>query len=193
MESTRAVFTGADRDRLRRFISAHEQRLSREQEALARLRARVESAHVVDAQDVPPERVTLHSQIRLQDYERRRDVITTLTLPTDVQVEMDAPLLRTYPTASLLGAREGDDTVLPALEGYRHGRIDKVLFQPEGAGRRARKKAQHQGVQSSNTKPRATKHEEHAHARAHPRDIPLDRPPAHRGSEHANVNGGLAG
>jgi regulator of nucleoside diphosphate kinase len=130
MKFTTAVLSRADRDRLRRFILAHEQRMTRERDALALLSARVEGAHIVDSQEVPPERVTMHSQLRLHDYESGRDVVTTVTLPLDVQIEADAPLLRAYPTAALLGAREGDEAALAASDGQRRGRIDKVLFQP---------------------------------------------------------------
>jgi regulator of nucleoside diphosphate kinase len=144
------VLSRADCDRLRRFISAHERRLTREQDALALLNARVDDARIVESQDVPAGHVTLHSQIRLHDSESGRAVITTVTLPLDAQVEADAPLLRTYPTAALLGAREGDETALHA-SGRRRGRIEKVLFQPTGAARRARKNAQHGERQSPNT------------------------------------------
>jgi hypothetical protein len=87
-------------------------------------------------------------------------VITTVTLPLDVQVETDAPLLRTYPTALLIGACEGDEAVLSASPGQRRGRIDKVLFQPESAARRARKAARHGRLPLPNTNPRIHKSEE---------------------------------
>jgi regulator of nucleoside diphosphate kinase len=138
MQFTRAVLSRTDRDRLRRFISAHERRLTRERDALALLSARLERAEIVGPHEVPPEAVTMHSQIRMQQNENGRAVINTVTLPLDAQVEAEAPLLRVLPAAALLGAREGDEMAVPSSGGRRHARIEKVLFQPEGAARRAR-------------------------------------------------------
>jgi regulator of nucleoside diphosphate kinase len=142
VKSTRAILSRADRDRLRRFISAHELRLTRERDALTLLNARVNDAQIVDSHDVPSDRVTMHSQVRLHDYQSGRSVITTVTLPLDAQIEADAPLQRAYAMARLLGGRVGDETALPRSEGQRRARIDEVLFQPEGTARRARERAQ---------------------------------------------------
>ena len=131
-----------DRDRVRRFISLHEARLAREEEALALLSARLERGQLIDAVDLPSDVVTLHSQVRMRDADSGRLYVTTVTLPMEGKSTRAASLLRAYPRVALLGARVGDDIVWRSAGRLRRARIEQILFQPESSARRASSKPQ---------------------------------------------------
>jgi hypothetical protein len=70
-----------DRDRVRRFISLHEARLAREEEALALLSARLERGRLVESVDFPDDVVTLDSQVRMRDADSGRLYVIAARLP----------------------------------------------------------------------------------------------------------------
>ena len=120
-----------DRDRVRRFISLHEARLAREEEALALLSAKLERGQLIEAADCPADVVTMHSQVRMRDADSGRVYVTTVTLPQEGKAAGGASLLRTYPRIALLGARVGDDIVWRSGGRLRRARIEQVLAPPE--------------------------------------------------------------
>jgi regulator of nucleoside diphosphate kinase len=126
-----------DRDRVRRFISLHEARLAREEEALALLSARLERSYLIEAFEFPPDVVTLDSQVRMRDEDSGRLYVTTIALSRDAKRCSGASLLRGYPRLALLGARVGDDIVWRSAGRLRRARIEQILFQPESSARRA--------------------------------------------------------
>ena len=145
MPSTTLQFTAEDQDRLRRFISVHEARLAREAEALALLTARVESGRIVDADEVPPDLVTMNSQVRLQDADSGRFYVTTVVLPPERRSD-GGSLSLAYPSAALLGARVGDQIVWRSAGRLYCVRIEALLFQPDSQVPRMRDQAEHATV-----------------------------------------------
>jgi len=127
------VLNREDRDLVRRFISLHEARLAREEEALALLSAKLERGHLMDAVDFPPDVVTLNSQVRMRDADSGRLYVTTVSLSRDAKSCSGASLLRGYPKLALLGARVGDDIVWRSAGRLRRARIEQILFQPESS------------------------------------------------------------
>jgi len=135
VQSRASVLSRADRDRLLQFITLHEAQIADEREALARLSARVESMHVVDADKVPHDMVTMYSQVRLCDLDTERSFIITAALP---EVKPTALLARAYPMGALLGSRVGDEIVWRSADRQHRVRVEEVLFQPESSARRSR-------------------------------------------------------
>lgn len=124
-----------DRDRIRRFISLHEARLAREEEALALLSAKLDRGHLIEAEDFPSDVVTLNSQVRLRDAETGRLHVMTVTLPPEGSSRGGVSFLRTYPRIALLGARVGDDVVWRSAGRLRRARVEQLLYQPESQAR----------------------------------------------------------
>jgi hypothetical protein len=125
------VLTHSDRDRLRKFIDAHERRLAREQEWLASLSARVDSANVVEQTDIERDCVTLYSQIRLRDIENGRSCIVSVAVP--IESHSERSFSGAYPNASLVGARVGEIVLSPCSAGQ--ARVEEVLFRPQDSAR----------------------------------------------------------
>lgn len=127
-----------DRDLVRRFISLHEARLAREEEALALLSANLDRGRLVEAREFPSDVVTLHSRVRMRDADSGRVYVTTVSLPPQEKAGRGDYWLKTYPKLALLGSRVGDDIVWRSAGHLRRARIEQVLFQPESSARRAR-------------------------------------------------------
>ena len=125
MQATTQVVSRADHDRLRRLIQLNEARLAREAEAFAALEESMETARIVEPDEVPADVVTLHSQVRLRETDSGRVFLIVVALPGDGRD--DGSFWLTYATAALLGAREGDDLVWRGAEGLRRARIEQVL------------------------------------------------------------------
>ncbi|HET9862984.1 MAG TPA: hypothetical protein VFP37_06045 [Steroidobacteraceae bacterium] len=136
MPSVRFLIRG-DRDRVRRFISLHEARLAREEEALALLSARLERGHLVEPDDCPADVVRMHSQVRMRDADSGRFYVTTVALPAEDEAPSGQSLLRAYPRIALLGARVGDHLVWRAGGHLRRARIEQILTRPQSSVERA--------------------------------------------------------
>jgi regulator of nucleoside diphosphate kinase len=121
----------------------HEARLAREAEALALLTERVESGQIVDEADVPPDLVTMYSQVRLQDSDSGRFYVTTVALPPHREPNNHELLSRAYPAAALLGARVGGEIVWRSGGDLHRARIAELLFQPNSPARHLPRSAQH--------------------------------------------------
>jgi regulator of nucleoside diphosphate kinase len=135
LPSTTLLFTSQDLDHLRRFISVHEARLLREARALALLSARVESGQIVDdGEAIPPDLVTMYSQVRLQDSDSGRFYVTTVALPPERQSCREA-LSPAYPSTALIGARVGDEIAWQSAGRLHRARVEKLLFQPSSPAR----------------------------------------------------------
>jgi regulator of nucleoside diphosphate kinase len=141
MQPTIRIFTGADQDRLRQFISAQQARLEHEAEALAQLRRRVEEGEVVGADEIPGEVVTIYSQIRVSDVANERSHVMTVALPSHSEFHGGSTLVRAHPALEVIGARVGDEVTWSSAHGRRRARIDEILFQPEASSRRSRRRA----------------------------------------------------
>jgi regulator of nucleoside diphosphate kinase len=124
-----------DRVRLCRFIGAWEERLTRDREQIAKLRARVRASVAVPAEEVPPTVVTMNTQVRVRDLDSGHAFVWTVSLPPDDEVAVTARSPFSWSGATLLGAREGDELQWKSRRGLRRVRIEAVLFQPEAQQR----------------------------------------------------------
>jgi regulator of nucleoside diphosphate kinase len=135
MSKRSAVLSFEDRARLLRFIQRCDERLALEEERIKALRQRFEDAVVVPQQEVPRSAVTMHSQLRLRDLVSGRSFIWTVALPPDAQVSASSALPSSWPSAALLGLRQGDEVHWQTRTGIQRLRIEEVVFQPEASQR----------------------------------------------------------
>jgi len=95
----------------------------------------LESAEIVEGARIPPNVVTMNSQITLLDEGTGESVTWTVVYPH--HADFAAGRLNVFSPAgiALLGARRGDTVrFTPPGGGAQTLRIDKVLYQPEAAG-----------------------------------------------------------
>lgn len=102
---------------------------------LSTLELELERAVVVKPQEVPPDVVTMNSQVETVDLDTEERRVLTLVFPAssnfdEGRVSVLAPL-----GTALLGCRTGSTVSWQTPRGLRRIRVERVVFQPEAAGR----------------------------------------------------------
>jgi len=140
MSKASALFGRAERERLRRYVSAWDNKLALDTQHIAAIRARLEGASIASTDPLPADVVTLDSQVCLSDLTSGRTFVWTVILPADEDVERSARSPLSWSGATLLGRREGDEFEWLTRTGGRRVRIESVMFQPKVTGGGARRK-----------------------------------------------------
>jgi regulator of nucleoside diphosphate kinase len=125
LRSERIVITRPDVERLRAILGAR-RGSPRDRGHLLDLREELEQARIVDAQEVPPDVVTLQSEVRVRDSDTGVSTAYTVVPPaqanlTSGHVSVLAPL-----GTALLGYREGDEIEWQMPGGVRRFQIESV-------------------------------------------------------------------
>ncbi len=99
--------------------------------AIERLAGELARAQLVESQDIPPEVVTMDSNISVRDLDSNEMLIFTLSWPDQSdafngRINVLAPL-----GMALLGCRIGQNIQWPVPCGMRRLRVEDIVFQPE--------------------------------------------------------------
>ena len=98
---------------------------------LSAVERELDRARIVESSAVPRDVVTLDSRVRLRDLRRNEQMIYTLVMPDQANVdEQRLSVLAPLGTA-ILGARAGAIIRWPVPAGVRTIRVERVLHQPE--------------------------------------------------------------
>ncbi len=111
-----------------RVFGSHEQH-----EYLVQLTNTLQSGKIVDPHVVPPDVVTMNSRFTLADEELGAMVTCTLVFPTDSDNNSKISVLSPL-GAMVLGARPGDQLIVPTDKTVRRFTLLELLYQPESAG-----------------------------------------------------------
>ena len=127
--------TSTDLGRLSALIEGYRLRGREDSNTLQRLEDELERAVVVDARDLPPDVVTLDSQVLLVDLDSGEELRFRVVLPSranadEGRISVLAPL-----GMAVLGYRVGEDIDWEVPAGRRRLRVERVTDQPEAAGR----------------------------------------------------------
>jgi regulator of nucleoside diphosphate kinase len=106
----------------------------RDRDHLAELDQELDQAEIVDAGDVSPDVVTMHSTVRVRDLDTGRSVVYTLAFPVDADIERKRISVLAPIGTALIGYRAGDRVEWRTPGGTRRLEVEEVLFQPEAAG-----------------------------------------------------------
>jgi regulator of nucleoside diphosphate kinase len=129
----RIFITEADYDKLKRLIAGR--RSTRlDAEHLDELEQELERAEVLDeGHPVPPDVITMNSQVRLLDLDSGEIRVYQLVFPSQARSENALSVLAPIGTA-ILGYRVGSVIEWRVPKGVRRLKVLEVLFQPEAAG-----------------------------------------------------------
>ncbi len=102
-------------------------------QAFVRLAGELARACLVTSADLPPDVVTMNSNVRVRDLDSQEVFSCTLSWPGEAdagngRVNVLAPL-----GMALLGCRVGEAVEWPVPGGLRRLRVEEILFQPENA------------------------------------------------------------
>ncbi len=91
-------------------------------------------ANVVDSRDIPPDVVTMNSQIRLKDVDTGEKMTLRLVFPQDADVNQDRISVLAPVGTAIIGFKVGDIAEWPVPSGIRRLQIMEIVYQPEAAG-----------------------------------------------------------
>ena len=129
-----AVVTETDRRRLKEMIRSLAAVAGPFRDQLRDLEDQVCGARVVPPGRVPPDVVTMDSQVRLVDVDTDRPQTLTLVYHGEAGMFGSRLSVLTPLGVRLLGSRVGDVIEWPVPCGVRRLRVERILFQPEAAG-----------------------------------------------------------
>ncbi len=130
------LITRRDMERLRGLIASLKGMSDideRDRPYLATLAAELDRATLIEANEMPPDVVTMNSRVRLRDG--RRTWIMSLVFPEDADPEEGCISVLAPLGAALLGCRVGQEVTFRVPGGAeRSCSILSVLYQPEAEG-----------------------------------------------------------
>lgn len=102
---------------------------------LSTLERETERAVVVKPEAVPATVVTMNSEVEILDLDTLERRCVTLVFPTMAGIEEGRVSVLAPLGTALLGSREGGSIEWPTPRGTRRLRIERIVYQPEAAGR----------------------------------------------------------
>lgn len=132
--SERAIFiTEEDFEKLEALLAGVARQGGRDRENVVRLAAELERAHVVPADTIPPDVVTMDSEVVLRNLDTAEEMVFTVVFPAKANVEQRRLSVLAPLGAAVLGYRAGDVIEWRVPGGARRLKVEQVLFQPEAA------------------------------------------------------------
>ena len=123
--------TRADMTRLRSLVTA----VKSTRDDLTSVRAELDQAQVMAAEDIPHDVITMNSQARLRDQATREVMTFTLVFPENASIEHNRISVLAPIGTAVLGQRQGDELEWEVPAGTVHLKVMKVLYQPEASMR----------------------------------------------------------
>ena len=127
--------TKTDRERLNNLIELARERDDRANlPYVGKLEDELEYAEVVASDDIPPDVVTMRSQIRLKDLDTDEEKIYSIVFPSEANFDEGKISILAPLATALLGYKLGNIVEVEAPSRLRRLLISEILYQPESAG-----------------------------------------------------------
>jgi regulator of nucleoside diphosphate kinase len=94
----------------------------------------LDRAIVVPSKEVPPDVITMNSQVRLRDLDTDEEMIYTLVFPEDGNISQGKVSVLAPIGTAMLGYQVGETFEWEVPAGNRKIKIEEILYQPEAAG-----------------------------------------------------------
>jgi regulator of nucleoside diphosphate kinase len=134
MEERIIYITEYDLKRLRELIEEAKRVDRRGNEYLESLDAELSSGMVVAPTEVPPDVVTMNSQVRLIDLDTHEEMVYTLVFPQEADISQSKISVLAPIGTAMLGYRVGGTFTWKVPDGVRRLQVKEVLYQPEASG-----------------------------------------------------------
>ena len=127
------IMTAADHEELSYTIAAAGKLSKRGRAEMSALETELARAEIVNADDIPPDVITMNSRAELLDLESGERMEFNLVLPIDADIEAGKISVLAPLGTAMLGYRVGDEFTWTVPYGKRRLRVTAVHFQPEAA------------------------------------------------------------
>lgn len=132
------VVTQEDSQKLRTLLAGVRERSVRDREHLQQLADELDRARVVPASEIPPDVVTMNSELALRDLVTGEEMVFRVVFPSEANMDQQKVSVLAPLGTAVLGYRAGDSIEWTVPGRTRRIRIERVLYQPEAAGSRSR-------------------------------------------------------
>ena len=127
--------TASDLQRLEDILDSLPESEWNKSENLNRLVEDLEHARVVSSETVPSDVVTMNSNVQLRDLDTGEEMTVIPVFPSDADLSQCKISILAPIGSALIGYRAGDTVEWAVPSGMRRLRIERILYQPEAAGR----------------------------------------------------------
>lgn len=134
MNARTIYITEFDKQRLYELIDELYRTGYANREALRRLEGELTRAVIVSPQEVPPDVITMNSQVRLYDLKFEEELTVTLVFPEDADPAANKISVLAPIGMAMLGYRVGDIFEWEVPAGVSRLKVLEILYQPEAAG-----------------------------------------------------------
>ena len=134
MARRQMIITAKDQERLEALITSNFGRVTAVRDRLDELHGELNRAHVVPPEEVPGDVVTMNSVVTLRDLETDEIDTYTLVYPSSADIANHKLSVLAPIGTAILGYRVGDHLRWRVPEGWRHLKVEQVVFQPERDG-----------------------------------------------------------
>lgn len=134
MTSRNIHVTDYDMERLQKLIEGTQHWNQKDREYLAHLEEELERAVVVASNKMPPNVVTMNTQLQVRDLGSGQGMSVQLVFPSEADFEKGKISILAPIGTAIIGYREGDIVEWKVPAGTRRLKIEKIVYQPEAAG-----------------------------------------------------------
>jgi len=127
--------TDNDMRRLRELIMVARQFKKEEERYLQELEAELNRATIIKSQEVPPDVITMNSEVHLRDLNTKEEITYTLVFPDQADASQGRVSILAPIGTALLGYSVGDVIEWKVPAGVAKLKVEKIIYQPEANGK----------------------------------------------------------
>ena len=126
--------TEYDMIRLRKLLEGTQRWNQKDRAYLEHLEDELDRAVTIPSEKIPPNVVTMNSQMRVKDLDTEKEMEIQLVFPSEADFERGKISILAPIGTALIGYRAGDTVEWRVPSGTRRLKIEDVTYQPEAAG-----------------------------------------------------------
>jgi regulator of nucleoside diphosphate kinase len=126
--------TEYDMQRLRKLLEGTQRWNQKDRAYLEHLEDELDRAVTIPSEKIPPNVVTMNSQMRVKDLDTEKEMEIQLVFPSEADFERGKISILAPIGTALIGYRAGDTVEWRVPSGTRRLKIEDVTYQPEAAG-----------------------------------------------------------
>ncbi len=134
MERKNIYITDNDMKRLRELIMVARQFKKEEEKYLQELEAELNRGKIVKSQDIPPDVITMNSEVHLRDLSTKEEITYQLVFPDQADAGQGRVSILAPIGTALLGYSVGDIIEWKVPAGLAKLKVEKIIYQPEANG-----------------------------------------------------------
>jgi len=134
MVTKNIYITDKDMERLRELIMAAREFKKEEEKYLRELESELNKGTIVKPQDIPPDIITMNSEVHLLDLNTKEETTYQLVFPDQADVSRGKVSILAPIGTALLGYSVGDIIEWKVPAGVAKLKVEKIIYQPEANG-----------------------------------------------------------